>query len=190
METLAKRLKNARLAAGLSQGEAAKSAGMKQPSLSALENGGAKATSHITKFASIYGVNALWLAEGKGPRKPGDHTPTAEPARTITAKSATAAQILSALEGLLALGNVPMEVIAYPSRAALEARLSAALSGQASVPSEYRSHLDEPLSTEVQGLIRKGELLPELPGWDEYDTPEARAEHLHQLNPATGTGKR
>jgi transcriptional regulator with XRE-family HTH domain len=187
MDTFGERLRSARKESGLSQAAAAKKAGMSQPNLSELEAGKYPTSGMTAALASLYRVSAIWLSEGKGPRKSGDPAPEEKPVQVTP--TVTVAQLMAIIEPLLAMARVPLEAVAYPTRADLEARLQAALSGEPAVSAPARSHLDEPLSPEVQALIRKGELLPELPGWDEYDTPELRANHLASLNPATGTGK-
>lgn len=68
MTTLADRLKQARKDAKLTQRELAKAAGIKQPVISQIESGANLQSAHIAKLAHICGVEALWLAEGKGPK--------------------------------------------------------------------------------------------------------------------------
>lgn len=67
----AARLKEARKAAGLSQGSAAKMAGISQPTLSQLENAMYDQSVATVALANAYGVNPTWLATGKGPRSGG-----------------------------------------------------------------------------------------------------------------------
>lgn len=64
--TFAERLVNSRKKSGLSQVAAAKAVSIAQPSLSALERGEHHASTYTPKLAKLYGVSALWLAEGKG----------------------------------------------------------------------------------------------------------------------------
>lgn len=66
MDTLAKRLAETREAAGLSQTQLAKLAGVKQSVVGMLETGARKKSAYIPLFAKILKVSALWLAEGKG----------------------------------------------------------------------------------------------------------------------------
>ena len=66
MDTLAKRLAETREAAGLSQTQLAKLAGVKQSVVGMLETGARKRSAYIPLFAKILKVSALWLAEGKG----------------------------------------------------------------------------------------------------------------------------
>jgi phage repressor protein C with HTH and peptisase S24 domain len=66
----AKRLKDSRKAAGVSQAQAAKLAGITQPTLSQLESGAYEQSLATIALASIYGVNANWLATGKGLANP------------------------------------------------------------------------------------------------------------------------
>lgn len=68
--SIGERIKQARLAADLTQGELAGKVGIKQPTLSALENGGSEGSNYIASFAAALGVNALWLEAGKGPQYP------------------------------------------------------------------------------------------------------------------------
>lgn len=62
----AKRLKDSRKAAGLSQARAAKLAGITQPTLSQLEAGAYEQSVATIDLATVYGVNPTWLATGKG----------------------------------------------------------------------------------------------------------------------------
>lgn len=66
MSTFGDRLRESRLRAGISQGEAARKAGVKQPTLSKLENGGSTGSKITTTLARIYQVNPHWLATGQG----------------------------------------------------------------------------------------------------------------------------
>lgn len=61
-----RRLRLARKEAGLTQKEAARRAGITQPSLSELENGHHEESIATPKLAAIYGVSWLWLSSGKG----------------------------------------------------------------------------------------------------------------------------
>lgn len=60
------RLKKARTHAGLNQAELATRIGVRQTSVSDLERGKSRSTSFVTQMAYEMGVNALWLATGKG----------------------------------------------------------------------------------------------------------------------------
>lgn len=64
--SLGKRIKQIRKKLGLSQKELAKRAEIDQPLISYLENGQTKGTSFVSTIADILGVDALWLATGKG----------------------------------------------------------------------------------------------------------------------------
>lgn len=69
METLAKRLADARIKAGYSQAELAKAAGVKnQSTIGMLESGERLKSAYVPAIAAVLRVSALWLAEGKGPR--------------------------------------------------------------------------------------------------------------------------
>lgn len=63
---LHQRIKKARSYAGLSQKQLADRVGIAQASISELERGIAKKTSHAVKIASTCGVSPLWLSEGVG----------------------------------------------------------------------------------------------------------------------------
>lgn len=69
------RLKHARRLKGLTQTELAERAGIAQASISEIERGLSRSSSHLVKIAQICGVDALWLAEGVGsipaPTEPG-----------------------------------------------------------------------------------------------------------------------
>lgn len=60
--SLAARLKQAREAAGLSQGQVARIIGMHRPSVTEIENGNRKVSAdELATFASTYDVSAAWL---------------------------------------------------------------------------------------------------------------------------------
>lgn len=65
--TFGERLKQCRKDSGLSQAAVAKRVGMSQANLSDLENGKFPSSSYTPRLAKLYGVNALWLADGIGP---------------------------------------------------------------------------------------------------------------------------
>lgn len=67
METLAERLKQARIAAGLTQTEVAARVGIAQPSYASLESGSSKGTRKVAELAHALGVSAYWLSTGRGP---------------------------------------------------------------------------------------------------------------------------
>ncbi len=69
--TLGQRLREARKEAKLSQKDLAQRVKIKQPTLSDLENDVSKGSSAIASIAAALGVNTLWLAEGRGPKKSG-----------------------------------------------------------------------------------------------------------------------
>ncbi|WP_444914658.1 helix-turn-helix domain-containing protein [Microbulbifer sp. TRSA007] len=71
MTDLKDRLKEARKHAGKTQKQVVEAVGISQPSYSDLERGKSYGTRYTTQIAEYLGVNALWLATGKGPmRKP------------------------------------------------------------------------------------------------------------------------
>lgn len=70
MTTLQERLKRARLAAGLSQKDVAERSGIAQPTYSILEREPGKGSKHIVAIANALGVNADWLASGRGEMHP------------------------------------------------------------------------------------------------------------------------
>src|SRR5262245_21098230 len=62
---IALRLRRAREAAGLSQGQVAKKMEMHRPTISEIEAGRRKvAADELARFAGIYGITADWLTEG------------------------------------------------------------------------------------------------------------------------------
>lgn len=70
MRTLSERLKEARKDAGLTQEELRIKAGLKRQSIiGGIESGEQKTTSYLPQIAAALGVNALWLAQEKGPKK-------------------------------------------------------------------------------------------------------------------------
>jgi len=66
MYTLADRLKWARLKSDLSQEELGKKAGVSQSTIGNLEAGTRNTARRLPQIAAVLGVNALWLAEGRG----------------------------------------------------------------------------------------------------------------------------
>lgn len=66
--SIGKRIREVRIQRGLTQAQLAAKVGIAQPTLSELERGDSAGTGNIATFASILGVNALWLETGKGPR--------------------------------------------------------------------------------------------------------------------------
>jgi transcriptional regulator with XRE-family HTH domain len=66
MYTLAERLKWARINAGLSQEELGKKAGVSQSTIGNLEAGTRSSARRLPQIADVLGVDALWLAEGRG----------------------------------------------------------------------------------------------------------------------------
>ena len=69
MDTLAQRLKQTREEAHLSQTELAERAGCSQGLIGNLESGNQKTSSKLPRIAQVLGVEPLWLAEGKGPKR-------------------------------------------------------------------------------------------------------------------------
>lgn len=68
--SIGSRIKEARLAAKLTQKALAQKVGMAQASLSELETGESQSTTLIASLAAALGVNALWLETGKGTMTP------------------------------------------------------------------------------------------------------------------------
>ena len=68
------RIKEARKDAKLSQQKLADKVGIKQSTISELETGESAGTTMLATFASILGVNALWLETGKGDKRRKTHS--------------------------------------------------------------------------------------------------------------------
>ncbi|RKU03377.1 phage repressor protein [Burkholderia sp. Nafp2/4-1b] len=79
MDTLASRLKQARLAAKLSQGQLARLVGVSQGLIGQIESHKNQGSRHITALARAVNVSPDWLETGKGPRQrdtaAGDYPP-------------------------------------------------------------------------------------------------------------------
>lgn len=71
MNTFGTRLREARKDAGLSQPALAQKVGLSQTTISDIERGRNAGSTEAAALAAVLGVNALWLAEGKGPKHPG-----------------------------------------------------------------------------------------------------------------------
>lgn len=70
MESLGERIKTRRLALGLTQGEVAKAAGIKQPDLSKIERGDIQEPKKILGIAKALHCDPAWLSTGKYPIEP------------------------------------------------------------------------------------------------------------------------
>lgn len=68
MSTLGQRLKECRKEKGLRQAEVCLRIGIKQGTLSELENDKYPTSSFVPRLAVLYGVEAIWLSDGKGPK--------------------------------------------------------------------------------------------------------------------------
>lgn len=68
METPGQRIKAEREAKGLTQEQLAKMVGSSQSTIASLERRGSKSSAVLAKIAAALGLNALWLAEKKGPK--------------------------------------------------------------------------------------------------------------------------
>lgn len=66
LDTLGARLRWARERRKMTQQAAAKAVGLRQPTLSALENNDSKGTASLIEFSQTYGVDARWLKTGRG----------------------------------------------------------------------------------------------------------------------------
>ena len=66
-EEIANRLRSAREAAGLSQGQVAKILDLHRPTISEIEAGRRKVSGEeLTRFAALYGVGVEWLTSSPG----------------------------------------------------------------------------------------------------------------------------
>lgn len=76
MTTLGQRLKQAREAAGVSQGKLAEAVGMRQPSIQAIEKGEVRGTKHLLAIARALSVDPDWLETGRAnPAPAARHAP-------------------------------------------------------------------------------------------------------------------
>jgi transcriptional regulator with XRE-family HTH domain len=72
-EQIANRLRAARDAAGLSQGQVAKLLNLHRPTISEIEAGRRKVSGEeLMQFASLYGVSVDWLTSASGESDPSD----------------------------------------------------------------------------------------------------------------------
>lgn len=63
--TIVERLREARAAAGLSQGQVAKKLEMHRPTITEIEAGRRKVSAHeLERFAGLYGVSVEWIVSG------------------------------------------------------------------------------------------------------------------------------
>lgn len=69
MNTIAERLASARERAGLTQGQVATRAGVRQGTIGNIESGARKNPRELLAIAKAVGVNPLWLQSGVGPRQ-------------------------------------------------------------------------------------------------------------------------
>lgn len=96
MYTLAERLKWARSQAGLSQEQLGDRAGVSQSTIGNLEAGTRNSARRLPQIASVLGVSALWLAEGKGVPKSDDKSRRSYDA-AVDAASAEARALIDAI---------------------------------------------------------------------------------------------
>lgn len=75
MSDLKERLVSARRSAGLTQQALADAIGLRQSSYADIETGKIKSTTKLPQIAKVLGVDAYWLATGKGAR----NTPASDP---------------------------------------------------------------------------------------------------------------
>lgn len=111
MTDLADRLKLARVHAGLSQGDLAKAAGVKQPVISQLETRKSVGSTFVVSIAKACGVSAEWLANGRGDMIPENSgfdanvEPTLAPVKFYEYPEISWVQAGRAMEALV-IGNV------------------------------------------------------------------------------------
>ena len=70
MTSVGERIKERRKELSMKQIDLARRVGITQATLSQLENDPKQRTREVAKLAAALGVNALWLAEGKGAKHP------------------------------------------------------------------------------------------------------------------------
>lgn len=75
MNTLGARVRYARKAAGLSQKALAAAIGVKQPTISELENGESRDSTYLPEIERETGFRAMWIKTGRGPEKVEDPLP-------------------------------------------------------------------------------------------------------------------
>lgn len=90
MSTLGNRLKNCRKESGYTQSEVCSRIGIKQGTLSELENDKYPTSAYVPHLAKLYGVEAMWLATGRGSK-------SSQPAK---AQGETITKIVSLVEKL------------------------------------------------------------------------------------------
>ena len=73
MTTAGERIKQLREGRGLTQQQLADAVGSKQTSVASVERRGSRSSKVLPRIAAFFGVNALWLAEGKGPQSIADN---------------------------------------------------------------------------------------------------------------------
>lgn len=69
--TVGERIKGARADAGVSRADLARRTGLAYSTISDLELGRSKSTSHIAEIADVLSVSPLWLQTGRGTRNKG-----------------------------------------------------------------------------------------------------------------------
>lgn len=79
METFGDRVREARKKRGMTQKQLASASGLSQTTISDIERGRNDSSADIVPLARALGVNAEWLADGRGPRYPGGQPPAMPP---------------------------------------------------------------------------------------------------------------
>jgi transcriptional regulator with XRE-family HTH domain len=101
MSAMGERLKSRRKEVGLSQAALAKAAGVKQSTISYIENGRNKGSQYVAQIATALRLSPTWLATGKGPKEPaGSVIDSDDPDR---AKDAKEGILLHLYRGLFSL---------------------------------------------------------------------------------------
>lgn len=106
MTSLGERIRARRTELGLRQVTLARKVGISSATLSVLESNPTAQTRAIAKFASVLGVNALWLAEGRGNKVPDGCDPMPKPQQEIPPK------VLRLAEQLAKMPDKKLEALA------------------------------------------------------------------------------
>lgn len=86
----------------MSQGALAKLAGCGQSTIASIERGRNQGSTILPRVAEILGVNALWLAEGRGPKQPDSLPPQPAEPSTVSADRTRPPTLADLLERLRA----------------------------------------------------------------------------------------
>lgn len=124
MSSLRERLIEARTDAKLSQADLARRAACGQTTIASIENGRNKSSTVLPRLAAVLGVEVLWLAEGRLPKRRRDQTAPVLPEGALDPHNIKDPfeRIFEALRDLVIVGRAHEEVMELIRQKAAESQ--------------------------------------------------------------------